>query len=684
MGTVHRKLGVAGSSLYTAIDTDGSIMWQTGIQDGTSSITGSSVFDFDSDGRAEVVYSDETRLWVFSGLSGEVKLELPLSSATWIEYPVVADVDADGSAEIVVVANDNNGSFGNDRGIRVYGPASGTWNATRGVWNQHAYSVTNVNSDATIPTNPLNNWQVLGLNNFRLNEFAPNDAPPECGCSEEEVAFKQSYTGAELAQLGLLTQRPVSVDGDLLLIGQGPDGFDPLVEIPLVAPGVLDADASVSMTITINETPPPDANSDHDIVIGLTEANGGQGVGGVRLDNSGGRSAVVRRVNQSTSEFPYLDFSPRVTGVGFQSEFTTDIALDNQVATLVATQGGVSGTFVFDGDQFADVRLDPSKGLSAFVQLDHAFESYAIESLAVRLVVHSTNACPRNPDLSVSPLTLDELTCPTVNVSSRVGNAGFSPIDRGAEVALMLDGSLVLTHTVSNPLAPGEFEEVSLLTDAPGTGIRRFDVIADPNGLLEESNESNNLASVEAAVCRIDCAQDLAVRVKRDKVQLTWTNSLDAAYEILRSTSLDGPYTKIADTASTYSTYLDDSPPANARSYYKVRRTPGDEGDAFCESDPVAAFVPGGRSRIRLVPVPDLIGSTDGAASTAITGAGLTVGAATSASTTTAADGAVFQQDPPGGQLGSESYECGLCNGRESCAREHSAVTVGTHRRHCR
>jgi hypothetical protein len=57
------------------------------------------------------------------------------------------------------------------QGIRVYADANDNWVRSRTVWNQHAYSVTNVNDDGTIPQTSdwLNNWDQLGLNNFRQN-----------------------------------------------------------------------------------------------------------------------------------------------------------------------------------------------------------------------------------------------------------------------------------------------------------------------------------------------------------------------------------------------------------------------------------------------------------------------------------------------------------------------------------
>ncbi|MHB8416807.1 MAG: FG-GAP repeat domain-containing protein [Myxococcales bacterium] len=56
-------------------------------------------------------------------------------------------------------------------GIRVYADAQNRWVDSRPIWNQHAYAVTNVNADGTIPaaSKVLNNWQQPGLNNFREN-----------------------------------------------------------------------------------------------------------------------------------------------------------------------------------------------------------------------------------------------------------------------------------------------------------------------------------------------------------------------------------------------------------------------------------------------------------------------------------------------------------------------------------
>ena len=52
---------------------------------------------------------------------------------------------------------------------RVLRDAQDNWVATRRIWNQHAYHVTNIEEDGTVPMTPRVNWQEPGLNNFRQN-----------------------------------------------------------------------------------------------------------------------------------------------------------------------------------------------------------------------------------------------------------------------------------------------------------------------------------------------------------------------------------------------------------------------------------------------------------------------------------------------------------------------------------
>ncbi|MBV7299148.1 putative Ig domain-containing protein [Enterovibrio paralichthyis] len=160
------EITLAAKSFYFVFEDDGSVKWKKVTQDISSAKTGSTVFDFDGDGKAEILYSDELYFRVFDGITGDTLYELPNPSATWVEYPVVADVDNDLQAEIVLVSN--NFRWPGSTGVRVLEGAN--WAPTRSIWNQHAYHIDNINDDGSVPSVPAESW--LSHNTYRLNTFA--------------------------------------------------------------------------------------------------------------------------------------------------------------------------------------------------------------------------------------------------------------------------------------------------------------------------------------------------------------------------------------------------------------------------------------------------------------------------------------------------------------------------------
>jgi hypothetical protein len=166
-GDGEAEFAAAAGSRYTVFERDCSVKWQATTQDASSGNTGSSVFDFEGDGVAEAVYADETRLWVFNGVDGSVKLESTQhSNATWLEYPAIADVDADGHAEIIVANTQYTQSHS---GFYVFGDKDDSWRSARRIWNQHAYMITNVNDDGSIPAKADRNIDIY--NNFRSGDI---------------------------------------------------------------------------------------------------------------------------------------------------------------------------------------------------------------------------------------------------------------------------------------------------------------------------------------------------------------------------------------------------------------------------------------------------------------------------------------------------------------------------------
>jgi len=157
-----------------------SVKWSADTQDGSSNVTGSSVFDFEGDGNAEVVYNDECYSRVYRGTDGMVLYSVPNSSATIHEMPVLVDVDGDNNTEYVVVANDRNHLYGGvtcpypagttpRHGVFVYGDANDKWVRTRKLWNQHAYHITNVASDGRIPMVETRSWTAGENNDYRVS-----------------------------------------------------------------------------------------------------------------------------------------------------------------------------------------------------------------------------------------------------------------------------------------------------------------------------------------------------------------------------------------------------------------------------------------------------------------------------------------------------------------------------------
>jgi hypothetical protein len=165
------EIGVAAGTAYTVYRRDGSVLWSKASQDFSSQVTGSTVFDFDGDGSPELLYADEIRIRAFKGATGDVLWEIPNSTGTAFEYPLVVDLDGDSHADLVTVANDYYTPPNATlllTGVRVFRDNKNSWVNTRQVWNQHAYSISNIRDDLTVPTRPARSWEAH--NTFRANK----------------------------------------------------------------------------------------------------------------------------------------------------------------------------------------------------------------------------------------------------------------------------------------------------------------------------------------------------------------------------------------------------------------------------------------------------------------------------------------------------------------------------------
>ena len=258
------------------------VRWSRPSQDASSATTGSSIFDFEFDGQAEAVYGDECFARVYEGKTGEVLYSTYRTSCTWYENPIVADVDNDQNTEIVIgsnancnvacpaidpihrgerclkdadcAANDCDAGYcrcaaddgctpghvcaappvgtpgaGNTcraehpagvkkTGVRVLRDQLDRWSSSRAIWNQHAYTISNVNDDATVPKTSdwAPNFTVPELNNFRQNQQGeiPPTALPDItsdvlGCAlvgdTAELSAEVCNRGVKTVGAGLMT-----------------------------------------------------------------------------------------------------------------------------------------------------------------------------------------------------------------------------------------------------------------------------------------------------------------------------------------------------------------------------------------------------------------------------------------------------------------------------------------------
>jgi gliding motility-associated-like protein len=152
---------VSGKYLYALDENLNPLPWSPKlVNEETSGYTGCTLFDFNGDGKSEIVYRDERFLYIINGTDGTIYNQQACVSRTNREYPIVADVDADGSTELCVtcgfddaasIANFCDLSYSRYSQVRVFKSGGDPWVPARRVWNQHGYFNVNVNDDLTIP-----------------------------------------------------------------------------------------------------------------------------------------------------------------------------------------------------------------------------------------------------------------------------------------------------------------------------------------------------------------------------------------------------------------------------------------------------------------------------------------------------------------------------------------------------
>ena len=192
-GDGEAEIGWASNNLFVVHDLDGTPVWTSVVQDGTGLLATCSGFDFDGDGSLEILYNDNFAVHLFNGRTGaDLYLNEGHASTTIWEYPTIADIDDDGSAEILVASNQL--YSGGWAGVTVLEHWDDQWMPAAETWQVHDYAVTNVLEDGTVPRSAVPSWQQYNVYRARpaSNELVVDLQPTildVCwtGCHDEGI-----------------------------------------------------------------------------------------------------------------------------------------------------------------------------------------------------------------------------------------------------------------------------------------------------------------------------------------------------------------------------------------------------------------------------------------------------------------------------------------------------------------
>jgi len=234
------------ASKYMVFRHDGSLLWEA---PGFGFEIGATVFDFDKDGTKEVVLV-YNGIHFLDGRDGHEKLlfrsgdfALPgypsLGARSYI--PIVADIDADDRAELLITT---------EAGVTtVLEDILDSWLPARKIYNTYNYTPTLVNLDGSIPEQVRPWWLISGLNGFHINPPLPEERPDRYDSFTYKVNDGRLESNTATVHLEIL---PPNEPPRIL---SRPDTTATLGVTYVYAPVVVDPDVGDTLTYTLTDAP---------------------------------------------------------------------------------------------------------------------------------------------------------------------------------------------------------------------------------------------------------------------------------------------------------------------------------------------------------------------------------------------------------------------------------------------
>ncbi len=149
------EIAVATGKYLTIFDQNLNLIAKLETQDCSSEATGISSFDFNGDGKPEILYGDEKYFRILELKRGQLQVvsKIVNPSGTLLEYPVVVDLEGNGTSAIVVASNNYYLSYSGPSelqdletarhvtGVRAFeSTVAGSWMPTGKIWNQYDFN----------------------------------------------------------------------------------------------------------------------------------------------------------------------------------------------------------------------------------------------------------------------------------------------------------------------------------------------------------------------------------------------------------------------------------------------------------------------------------------------------------------------------------------------------------------